>query len=34
MIRRYFLLLLFLITNCVDCFADIQQRINEAEKEY
>ncbi|WP_016917050.1 serine hydrolase domain-containing protein [Rickettsia honei] len=34
MMRRYFLLLLFFITNCIDCFADIQQRINEAEKEY
>jgi len=34
MIRRYLLLLVFLITNGANCFADIQQKINEAEKEY
>jgi|GEM_PF-1126557 len=36
MIRRYFLLVVFLFINCAGglAFADIQQKINEAEKEY
>lgn len=34
MMSRCFLLLFFLITNCFYCFADIQQRMHEVEKEY
>lgn len=34
MFRSYILLLVFLVANCVDSFADIQQRISEEEKEY
>lgn len=34
MFRSYIFLLVLLVINCVDSFADIQQRISEAEKEY
>lgn len=34
MFRSYILLLVFLVINCVDSFADIQQRISKAAQEY